>query len=172
MGSHQKSPHLTPTRLTSISLLLDLSSPPSSGAVSSLNTARMSLQDLDSEHGTPLRLALNNLLSTPVAEFTYAQIVDGMPVSDVYAEDHWFLEDWPVMQHEELCPGALEKTRAFRSEFDYLSLRLEAKVGENAFCARLMVLGLIITARRQSEHTRTQSLALCRGSFGFSSWLL
>lgn len=101
----------------------------------------MSLQDLDPEHAIPLRLALSNLLSTPVAEFTYAQIVDGMPVSDVYAEDHFFREEWPVMQHEELCPGSLEKTRAFRSEFDYLALSLDAKVSANTLYARLMALG-------------------------------
>ncbi|KAH8782652.1 hypothetical protein F5883DRAFT_130470 [Diaporthe sp. PMI_573] len=85
----------------------------------------MSLQDLDAGHLTPLRLALANMLSTPVAEFTYAQIVDGMPVSSVYAEDHWFQEDFPVMQHDELCPGALEKTRALRADFDVLSLSLD-----------------------------------------------
>lgn len=90
----------------------------------------MSLQDLDAEHGTPLQLALTNLLSTPVAEFTYAQIVDGMPVSSVYAENHWFREDFPVMQHYELCPGALEKTRAFRSDFNYSFLSFDPQVSK------------------------------------------
>lgn len=90
----------------------------------------MSPQDLDAEHGTPLRVALNNLLSTPVAEFTYAQMIDGMPVNTVYAEDHWFREDFPVIQHDKLCPGTLEKTRAFRSDFDYSSLSLDSEVSK------------------------------------------
>lgn len=78
----------------------------------------------------PAEAGLNNLLSTPVAGFTYAQIVDGMPVSSVYAEDHWFREDFPVMQHHKLRPGTLEKTRAFRSDFNYSSLRVDSKVSK------------------------------------------
>lgn len=88
----------------------------------------MSLEHLDSEHLEPPKRALNNLLSTTIVEQTYAQIVDGMPIASVYAEDHWFREGNPVMQHEELCPGVLEKTRSFRSQFDVLSLEFPSKV--------------------------------------------
>lgn len=56
----------------------------------------MSLQRLDAEHLEPLKLALANLLSTKIAEQTFAQILDGMPIFRVYAEDHWFLEGLPV----------------------------------------------------------------------------
>lgn len=87
----------------------------------------MSLEHLDSEHLEPLKRALNNLLSTTIVEQTYAQIVDGMPIASVYAEDHWFREGNPLMQHEELCPGVLEKTRNFRSQFDVLSLEFPPK---------------------------------------------
>lgn len=83
---------------------------------------------LDAEHLEPLKQALNNLLSTPIAEETYAQIVDGMPIASVYAEDHWFREGLPVMQHEELCPGVLEKTCSLRPQFDVLSLEIPPKV--------------------------------------------
>lgn len=71
-----------------------------------------------------------DLLSTPVAEFTCAQIVDEMPVSSVYTENHWLRENFPVMQHDELCPGTLEKTRAFRSDFDYSSLSINPQVSK------------------------------------------
>lgn len=88
----------------------------------------MVLKHLDAEHFEPLRQCLVNLLSTQVAELTYAQIVDGMPLASVYAEDHWFRDGLPVMEHEELCPGVLEKTQRFRSEFDILSLNLQPDV--------------------------------------------
>lgn len=96
--------------------------------VSQLLCINMSLHHLDAEHLEPLKQALNNLLSTTIAAQTYAQIVDGMPIASVYAEDHWFREGLPVMQHEELCPGVLEKTRSFRSQFDILSLEVPSKV--------------------------------------------
>lgn len=88
----------------------------------------MALACLDAEHLASLDRALANLLSTPNAEFTYAQIVDGMPTSDVYVMYHWFYEGFPVLNHEELCPGAMDKTRAFRSQFDIASLKFEPKV--------------------------------------------
>lgn len=82
----------------------------------------MALEILDAEHLGPLRQSIANLLSTPTAELTYAQIVDGMPLATVFAEDHWFREGLPVMDHEELCPGVLEKTRGLRSALDVSSL--------------------------------------------------
>lgn len=91
----------------------------------------MSLASLDGEHLASFKQALTNLLSTPTAEFTYAQIVDGMPTSHTYMTDHWFYEGLPVLDHQELCPGTMDKTRAFRSQFDILSLKFEPKVSAN-----------------------------------------
>ena len=84
-----------------------------------------SLVDLDVGHLEPFRRALFNVLSAPVAEFTFAQIVDGQPASKVYADNHYFREGLPVMQHKDLCPGSIEKTRAFRSGFDILASKFE-----------------------------------------------
>ena len=55
-------------------------------------------------------------------------IVDGMPLASIYAEEHWFRDGLPVMEHEDLCPGVLEKTQRFRSELDILSLKFQSKV--------------------------------------------
>lgn len=85
-------------------------------------------EHLDIEHLQPLRRALINFLSVPISEFTYAQIIDGQPTSDVYAADHFFSDDLTVSDHEELCPGSIEKTRAFRSDFNVLDLVFEPKV--------------------------------------------
>lgn len=71
-----------------------------------------------------------NLLSAPISEFTYAQIIDGQPTSDVYAADHYYFRDDLVnSDHEELCHGSIEKARAFRSDFNVLDLMFEPKVG-------------------------------------------
>lgn len=89
----------------------------------------LSLEGLDVEHLQHFRRALFNVLSAPVAELTFAQIVDGQPTSNVYAGDHFFTDNLPVMQHETLCPGSIEKTRAFRAGFDILSLNFKPSVG-------------------------------------------
>lgn len=91
----------------------------------------MSLASLDEEHLDAFKRAMTNLLSTPLAEFTYAQIIDGMPTRDTYAREHSHLDGVPAMDHHEICPGIMEKTRAFRSEFDIFSLKFEPKVVQN-----------------------------------------
>lgn len=91
----------------------------------------MSLTSLDAEHQASFKHAMANLLSTPIAEFTYAQIVDGMPISNIYKEDHRFCEGFPVLDHKDLCPGTMDKTRAFRSQFDIDSVEFEPKVRQH-----------------------------------------
>lgn len=89
--------------------------------------AKISLEHLGAEHLHPFRRALSNILSTPVAESTYAQIIDGMPLSDVYKHNHWYLKNFPVENHNVLCADSLEKAIAFRSNFDSTLLQFEAK---------------------------------------------
>lgn len=89
--------------------------------------AKIPLEHLDAEHLRPFRQALSNILSTPVAESTYAQIIDGMPLSDVYKHNHWYSKNFPVETHNDLCPGSLEKAKAFRSNIDFTLLQFEAK---------------------------------------------
>ncbi|KAG8167953.1 hypothetical protein KVR01_003642 [Diaporthe batatas] len=69
-----------------------------------------------------------NLLSTPISELTHAQIVDGMPISKIYEEDHGFCEEFPVLDHKDLCPGTMDKIRAFRSQFEINSVEFEPKL--------------------------------------------
>lgn len=102
----------------------------------------MSLTSLDAEHQASFKHAMANLLSTPIAEFTYAQIVDGMPISNIYKEDHGFCEGFPVLNHEDLCPGIMNKTRAFRSQFDIDSIEFKPKVRQHIISnigSRLMI---------------------------------
>ncbi len=47
---------------------------------------RIALSTLPPEHYTTVERAISNILSTTLARETYAQIVDGLPVRDVYQE--------------------------------------------------------------------------------------
>ncbi|KAG8159655.1 hypothetical protein KVR01_010292 [Diaporthe batatas] len=89
--------------------------------------AKIYLEHLDAEHLQPFRQALSNILSTPTAESTYAQILDGMPLSLTYRKNHWYWKNFPVSTHNDLCAGALEKAIAARSNFGFALLRFESK---------------------------------------------
>ncbi|KAG6018355.1 hypothetical protein E4U43_002754 [Claviceps pusilla] len=79
-------------------------------------------------HFTVFKRALLNMLFTKLAEFTMAQLVDGLPTIDAYLESDGLinLRGHPIFDHKVLCPGALERTKAFRSEFDPSTLLLKS----------------------------------------------
>lgn len=99
------------------------SSPPTSGLVG--------LDLLDKEHVRTFKQALMNILMTDVAEFTYAQILDGLPTEQSLNDSYVYMEGHPVhkLEHKGLCEGYLDKTREFRSRFDPSSLFLNQPVG-------------------------------------------
>ncbi|KAI5916985.1 hypothetical protein F4810DRAFT_698415 [Camillea tinctor] len=77
--------------------------------------------------------AIRNVLSTDISEITLAQIVDGLPLSEVERDTytgHGYLSgDHPLNQkHKQLCPGVLEKTRQLYSDLDIDSLRISSKL--------------------------------------------
>lgn len=79
-----------------------------------------SLDVLDEERAQTVRRALMNILTTELAEFTYAQILDGLPTQQAILDSCQWIHDHPACQlkHEKLCDGFLEKAREFRSRFD------------------------------------------------------
>ncbi|CAM1507741.1 Fc.00g045890.m01.CDS01 [Cosmosporella sp. VM-42] len=92
---------------------------------------KLSLSILDEEHHTLADTAISNILSTDIAEITYAQIVDGLPLVSVLEDaygDAILANDHPIRKHKALCPGVLEKTKAFRAEFDPDSLRFDSRL--------------------------------------------
>ncbi|KAJ3524581.1 hypothetical protein NM208_g12004 [Fusarium decemcellulare] len=82
---------------------------------------------LGEDHKRIFIRALTNLLSTEAAEYTYAQILDGLPTEDSLRESYLRLQDHPVyeLNHAELCEGFLEKAREFRAHFDPAELRFD-----------------------------------------------
>lgn len=85
---------------------------------------------LDKDHQKVFTAALSNILRTEVAETALAQIVDGLALEHVAfsLRGHRYTSDDPVATHTELCPGTIEKTRAFREEFDPALITLRTDV--------------------------------------------
>ncbi|KAK0628512.1 hypothetical protein B0T17DRAFT_461152, partial [Bombardia bombarda] len=73
----------------------------------------LSIAELDGDHRDVLARAITRVLSTDVAEISYAQIVDGLPLADVAYDSSTRApaEGHPIKDvHKELCPGMLDKT--------------------------------------------------------------
>lgn len=73
---------------------------------------------------------MSNILNNEIAESTYAQIVDGLPLIDVVRDIHGDLlcDDHPIWAHTELSAGVLETTRRFRTTFDLGTLQFDSTV--------------------------------------------
>ena len=89
------------------------------------------LDTLHDKHGQAVRQALANILNTQLAEFTYAQILDGLPTKQSLLESCSLIFDHPVckLKHTSLCDEFLEKACEFRSRFDPSSLVFDQDVG-------------------------------------------
>ncbi|KAK4444017.1 hypothetical protein QBC34DRAFT_488060 [Podospora aff. communis PSN243] len=90
------------------------------------------LDSLDDEHASIFRAALTRLLGTELAEHTFAEIVDGLPTKASFSAFHRYFNttNHPVfaLDHTELCPGVIEKTRQIRDEFDPMSLTFKTEL--------------------------------------------
>lgn len=86
---------------------------------------------LDTNHQSIFATAMSNLLSTEIAEQTFAQIIDGLPLKDVAfsLQTHEYTRYDPVFSHVKLCPGVLERTRMLRDAFDPKAMKLRTDVG-------------------------------------------
>jgi hypothetical protein len=80
--------------------------------------------DDGSDHYRIFSRAVTNVLSTELALFTFAQIVDGLPIADVAYERrfHGLGNDHPIEDHVELCPGVVERTREIGTQFEFSDL--------------------------------------------------
>lgn len=92
---------------------------------------RLSIDSLDDNHAELFTRAITRVLSTEIAEITYAQIIDGLPLSHVVndTEGGGPPDGHPINKcHQELCPGVLVKTRQFREDFDPQILEFDSRV--------------------------------------------
>ncbi|KAL1854941.1 hypothetical protein Daus18300_011261 [Diaporthe australafricana] len=81
---------------------------------------------LDESHQSAFQSAVRNVLQTEIAEITFAQIIDGLPLKDVGLGTrglHWET----LNDHEKLCAGVLEKAKAFLGDFTPLQMELQVE---------------------------------------------
>lgn len=93
--------------------------------------ARISIDKLDAAHREVFIRAINNVLATENAIFTYAQIIDGLPIGDVAFDrrNPGLFGDHPLDgEHEQLCPGALDKAREVCPKWDPAMLAFDPRV--------------------------------------------
>jgi len=96
---------------------------------------KVSLAGLEGQHRDIFVHAVSNILSTEIAHLTYAQIVDGLPLSsvadDTYDNGGSLSHMHPLYtKHNELCPGVLERTRQFLAGFDPNILRFDSRASD------------------------------------------
>lgn len=87
-------------------------------------------QVLDDAHQRALDSAVMSIVSTPIAEETFAQIVDGLPLRSMAlgTQNHRVVRGDPIDNHPEMCPGALEKAREFQKRLYTRGLEVASAV--------------------------------------------
>ena len=89
--------------------------------VSQAHAARVPYHDDGSEHRKVFCRAVKNVLSTELALFTFAQIIDGLPTANVAWDRRSpgiFGDEHPIDGHPELCPGVVERAQEIRDQVD------------------------------------------------------
>lgn len=82
-------------------------------------------------HRNALDRAIKSVFSTELAQFTYAQITDGLPTSDVAFDRRYpgVFGEHPIdSNHEELCPGAMERAHEYYEQWNPKILLFDPKV--------------------------------------------
>jgi hypothetical protein len=82
-------------------------------------------------HRKVLEKAIRNVLSTELAIFTYAQIIDGLPIADVAWDRRLpgIMGEHIIDEHETLCPGVMEKAHEYYEKWQPSSLMCFPEVG-------------------------------------------
>lgn len=83
------------------------------------------------DHRNALDRAIKNVLSTKLAQFTYAQIIDGLPTGDVCFDRRYpgVFGEHPIdSDHEELCPGSMERAHEYYQQWNPEILMFDPKV--------------------------------------------
>lgn len=85
---------------------------------------------MDAAHSDALSRAVSAVLATPIAEFTFAQILDGLPTIDTYLDRYRIsLRDaHPLRKHKQLCPGVIENLARIHSTLDLSVLNFQPRV--------------------------------------------
>jgi hypothetical protein len=108
---------------------------------------KITLLNLASDHLSTFEDVLSSILSTDLAQFTYSQILDGLPVRDVWNAYENRRSDIEV--HLEPCPESVEMWKTFKTNLEPRNLEFNAitvqgyqdtAAGTKEFTLRLMEL--------------------------------
>ena len=96
------------------------------------NNNMASLKTLDDGRSQTVQRALMSILMTELAEFTFAQILDGLSTEQAILDSCQWIHDHPVfsLKHATLCEGFLEKARSFKAYFDPSTLLFSKTVSK------------------------------------------
>lgn len=96
---------------------------------------KLSVEDLDAHHCELFVRALCRVLATDLAKLTYAQIIDGLPLSDTVDDTvgGGLSNKHPLYDmHDELCDGVMERTEEMSDSFDPNVLKFDSQVCPSA----------------------------------------
>lgn len=102
-----------------------------SGSQTGAGLRQLAIHNLDQAHQDTVTSAIARILDTDIAEITYAQIIDGLPLGEVAFESRGGMphRDHPINHcHDKLCDGILDSTRGFRSTFYPNILKFDSRV--------------------------------------------
>jgi hypothetical protein len=92
---------------------------------------KLSVASLQGRHHDILTRAIANVLSSPIADITYGQIIDGLPLSNVACDTHHGVTcpGHPLLdEHFELSSDVLERVSQLRASFNPDILKLNSEV--------------------------------------------
>lgn len=98
-----------------------------SGIPRQSHSSRVNLENLETEYYTDVERAMSTILSTKLATETFAQVVDGIPIREVYKEYYGYRrKDF----EKNICPGhpALQASESYRRDFSISFLQVGTKV--------------------------------------------
>ncbi|KAF5685797.1 hypothetical protein FCIRC_3286 [Fusarium circinatum] len=102
-----------------------------SGSQTDAGLRQLTIHTLDQTHQDTVTSAIARFLATDIAEITYAQIIDGLPLGEVAFESRGGMphQDHPINHcHDKLCAGILDKTRQFLKAFSPKLLQFDSRL--------------------------------------------
>ncbi|KAJ3544308.1 hypothetical protein NM208_g3122 [Fusarium decemcellulare] len=141
---------------------------------------QLSIDVLDGAHRDIFTRAITRILDTEIAEITYAQIIDGLPLALVAYDSRGGgpYRGHPIYNvHKELCSGIVDKTREFRRNFDARILKFDSRLlfayrsaapGSRVFNIRLIE--MIAISVHQIAVALFQLDESCHQDDGISQW--
>lgn len=146
------------------------------------NVRKLSVSSLSDPHRDIFEKALRRILSTDVAELTFAQIADGLPIAAV-AKDSFLQVQHPhplYKLHQEVCAGAVRKVKELRDNLHFDVLKFTASLihGFNGAApgSRIFQTLLVEMVARAIHQLTTQLHQLqlnigCHTNDGLASWV-